>query len=130
MGAGYGISIGADTSGYRGGITAVGYGREKGNSPLAVVEETGIIGFVLVCLIIWRLFAIALKAYSASTRRESRQLIGLFAGLLFGMLIHSNIEAWWVAPGSAESILFWGFAGMSYALFTLVKAQSRIQKIR
>src|SRR5262249_8035860 len=54
IGGGYGVTIG-DTS-FTGGLTAVGYGREKGNSQLAIVEETGVIGFVFYLLLLLALF--------------------------------------------------------------------------
>lgn len=122
FGAGYGISIGSPPFGYRGGLTAVGYGREKGNSPLAIVEETGVVGLVLVVLLLWRIFAAALSAYRLSRNQKDRSIVGMLTGLLLGMVLHSNFEAWWVAPGSAESLFFWGITGMSYALFLRINA--------
>ena len=50
VGAGYGVSIGSGD--FAGGFTVVGYGREKGNSQLAVWEETGIVGLILYALIL------------------------------------------------------------------------------
>ena len=123
FGGGYGISIGANPLGYHGGLSAVGYGREKGSSPLAIVEETGLIGLTLVVLLLWRLFAAALKAYRRAKSPEVRSIVGMLTGLLLGMILHAHIEAWWVAPGSAESMFFWGFSGMAYALFLRLRKE-------
>lgn len=123
FGAGYGISIGANPHGYRGGFSSVGYGREKGSSPFAIIEETGVIGLVLVVLLLWRIFAAATLAFRLAKKQEDRTVVGMMTGLLVGMLLHANLEAWWVAPGSAESMFFWGFSGMAYALFLRLRAK-------
>ena len=61
FGAGYGVSIGGGE--FTGSVTAIGYGREKGNTQLAIMEETGIIGLVFHLLVaggaighVWRVF--------------------------------------------------------------------------
>jgi O-antigen ligase len=60
IGLGYGVSTG--DSEFFGGYTAVGYGREKGNSQLAVIEETGVVGLVLLLAV---MLAIFLELWSA-----------------------------------------------------------------
>lgn len=125
FGGGYGISIGANPLDYHGGLTAVGYGREKGSSPFAIAEETGVIGFSLVALLLWRIFTAAKQAYRRTNNQKDQALVGMLTGLLFGMLLHSNLEAWWVAPGSAESMFFWGFSGMAYALFIKLQTEPK-----
>ena len=126
IGAGYGVSIGSDPAGYRGGLSAVGYGREKGNSFLAIVEEVGLVGLVLFVSLLVHFFGCALKAYRLSPTRQVRTLIGLSSGLFFGLIVHSNFEAWFVAPGSAESLFFWGFIGALYALWHRVIDDARV----
>ena len=128
LGAGYGVSVGADPSGYRGGFSAVGYGREKGNSVLAILEETGLIGLVLVLLLLLHIFGMALKAYRMSYGREVRTLIGLSTGLWFGLVVHFNFEAWLVAPGSAESLFYWGYIGALYAMYRRVIYEARARQ--
>ena len=128
LGAGYGVSVGADPSGYRGGLSAVGYGREKGNSALAIIEEIGLIGLVLVLLLLLHIFGMALKAYRMSYGREVRALIGLSTGLWFGLVVHFNFEAWLVAPGSAESLFFWGYIGALYAMYRRVIYEARARQ--
>src|SRR5208283_3167499 len=54
VGGGYGVTIG-DTD-FAGGLTAVGYGREKGNSQLAIMEETGMVGLGLYVIFLVVLF--------------------------------------------------------------------------
>ena len=126
IGVGYGVSVGANPDGYLGGLSSVGYGREKGSSPLAIVEEVGLVGLVLVLLLLLHLFRCALKAYRLSPTRQVRTLIGLSSGLFFGLIVHSNFEAWFVAPGSAESLFFWGFIGALYALWHRVIDDARV----
>ena len=130
FGAGYGVSVGADSTSYRGGLSAVGYGREKGSSALAIIEEVGVAGLVLVLLIVVHVFRRALKAYRKARTQKVRSIMGLLTGLLFGMVLHANIEAWFVAPGSAESILFWGVLGAFYALSSRVINRARAKKLK
>jgi hypothetical protein len=102
LGGGYGVTIG-DTE-FEGGFTAVGYGREKGNSQLAIIEETGLIGFALYLNSLLPLFSSLLKSQKRWRRRPEKVLRGIVTGTLFGMLISSVFEAWWVAPSSPESV--------------------------
>jgi O-antigen ligase len=113
IGGGYGVTIG-DTGGFAGGLTSVGYGREKGNSQLAVWEETGIVGLTLYSLL---LFAILLELGSgfAKTRNPNVKVeLGLLLGTIIGFTLHSVFEAWWVAPGGPEFAYFWSIVGAAY----------------
>lgn len=123
-GGGYGVSIGSDESQYSGGLTSVGYGREKGSSILAVIEETGWIGLGILVVFFYKLFACGFRAYSVNRVKETRLLIGTLTGLIVGLLVYSNIEAWWVSPGSAPSMFFWGISGMYYGLLVHVLRKS------
>lgn len=119
-GAGVGISIGSNPYRYYGGLSSVGYGREKGNSVLAIIEETGFIGFGIVTWILYIFLSTALRAYKRTKAREDRLLVGTLTAFMLGFLVHANFEAWWVAPGSAESLFFWGLAGLSYAVNVVI----------
>lgn len=114
FGLGYGASYG-DT-GFSGGLTAVGYGREKCNSQLAVIEETGIVGGVFYVILIFTIFAELLRGVKRAVEPEARMEIALITGLASGLLLQSMFEAWWTSPGSVESALFWSTVGVGSAL--------------
>lgn len=131
IGGGYGISIGSDPSGYRGGLTSVGYGREKGSSPLAIIEETGIIGLVLVLNVLRVVIVQARRALRCSADRRTRSQVGILLGYFLGILVLSNFEAWFVAPGSPESLFFWAYTGMVSSYYMRVIADSgKARKMR
>jgi O-antigen ligase len=111
FGAGYGVSI--DGGSFRGGLTAVGYGREKGNTQLAIMEETGIVGLALHALIVLTLFGRMWRAFRESANLDARVLMGIVIGAIFGKLLSGVFEAWWVAPGAPESIWFWTMVGVA-----------------
>lgn len=118
FGAGYGVSIGAPAI-ERERLTSVGYGREKGNSQLAIIEETGIVGFLLYILMLASLFRILLRKYKKTKSRDIKVALGLYIGALAGMIVQSGFEAWWVAPGAPESAVFWALAGCALGLTAL-----------
>lgn len=114
IGGGYGVTIGDKD--FQGGLSAVGYGREKGNSQFAIVEETGLAGlaiyfFSLVFLLL-RLGRAVLSLPSGS----HKTLLAIVTGNVVGMLVQSTFEAWWVAPASPESAYFWVLAGVALGL--------------
>jgi len=111
LGLGYGVSSGGGEFG--GGLTAVGYGREKGNTQMAIVEETGLVGLALYAWLVISLFSIVIKAYRRAVDQSEKALMGLLLGALAGSMVQSIFEAWWVAPGSPESAAFWALAGVS-----------------
>jgi hypothetical protein len=110
FGAGYGATFGTDAS-FEGGLTAVGYGREKGNSQLAIMEELGATGLVLYIILVTQIIALMRRVYLHAANHTIRVASGLAGGTLLGMLIQSIFEAWWVAPGSAEFVFFWVVVG-------------------
>jgi O-antigen ligase len=119
-GLGYGISANADPQTFSTSFTTGNYGREKGNSQLAIVEETGLTGLGLYLLLLVALFWPLI-----STMREpagdSRVLLGLVTGTLAGMLGQSLLEGWWVAPGSPEFIYFWTIAGAAMGIARMIR---------
>ena len=81
------------------------YIREKGNSVLATVEETGIIGLVLFLLPIGYLFkklAERIKENKANIKPE----LGLLLAIITAFLFHGQFEAWWTGVGSIDLPLF------------------------
>ncbi len=113
FGGGYGVTIGEDFQGEIGWTISSGkYGREQGNSQLAIAEQTGLIGLSLYFILItgiFRTFASGLRV--ARIEVEDRMAIGLLGGAILGLLVQSVFEAWWVAPGSPESAIFWMLLG-------------------
>ena len=114
VGIGYGATVG-DTV-FRGGLTAFRYGREKGNAQLAVVEETGLVGLGLYCLLLVALFTPLVSAFMREAHKDDKIILGIVTGALAGLTVMSVFEAWWVAPGSPESAYFWSLAGVGMAL--------------
>jgi len=118
LGGGYGVSIGSDS--WSQGLTAVGYGREKGSSQLAIIEETGVVG---LCLYLSLLVAIGSRIVYAFLHTQNLDLkvsLGVVSGAWFGMHAQAIFEAWWVAPASPESVAFWALTGVGLGLCTLV----------
>jgi len=124
IGGGYGVTIGApplETQGF----TSIGYGREKGNSQLAIIEETGVVGFLLYLLMIVSFGRYMFIAYRTAPNLQLKTALAIIIGTLIGMLLQSMFEAWWVAPGSPESVAFWAFAGLGLGLAKVVKQETR-----
>jgi O-antigen ligase len=124
FGGGYGVTIDGSRT-FRGGFTAVGYGREKGNSQLAIVEETGLVGFLLHFLSLLALFGRLSGRLRRSERGPQRVLLAVVTAGLLGMLAGSVFEAWWVAPGSPESMYFWTLAGVALGLTEVRQAAAQ-----
>ena len=68
FGGGYGVSIGDKTGEFKFSLSAEKYGREKGNTQLAIIEETGVIGLVLYLVSLFFLF---LRLVNAARRWQS-----------------------------------------------------------
>jgi O-antigen ligase len=118
LGGGYGVSIGfaSNWQGDRLSATDEGYGREKGNSQLAIIEETGLIGLlfyvILQCYIFYSLIRGTLHARDGT----QRVALGIVTGLAFGLFVQSCFEGWYVAPGALESVLFWSTIGVGFGV--------------
>jgi O-antigen ligase len=110
LGLGFGASYGDDS--FSGGLTSVGYGREKGNSQLAILEELGIVGAVLYAILILSIISELLGNFRRAPDRDTRMELALTTGLAIGLLAQSVFEAWWTSPGSVESTIFWATVGV------------------
>jgi O-antigen ligase len=128
-GVGYGISAGWETGDFQAGVTSVGYGREKGNSQLAIVEETGLVGLGLSLLVVVVVFRKLARGYRAAPSRDAKVLIGLVMGTLAGLLVQSVFEAWWDAPGSPEFVLFWVMTGVGLGVAQAVRARAASRSV-
>lgn len=116
-GGGYGVTIDSqDTLG--GDLSSAGYGREKGNSQLGIMEETGLVGLALYLGSTITLFATLWRARRRCRDPHLRKLMGLVFGALAGLTFLSVFEAWYNAPGSPECMYYWLMAGVAVALST------------
>lgn len=114
IGLGYGVSAGYTDFSFN--LTSNTYGREKGNSQLAVWEETGLVGLALYAALLVVMFQQFLSGLGRLTDPLSRAEAALLIGSLAGLFAQSVFEAWWVSPGSMESALFWSMAGVMSGL--------------
>jgi len=69
--------------------------REKGNSTLAIIEETGLIGLILFLIPVLLIF----KNISVMNLNFNQFL---FLPIFATLLLHSQFESWWVWVGSPE----------------------------
>lgn len=123
---GLGLGVSANGGNFKGGLTTAEYGREKGNSQLAIVEETGLIGLTIYLALLSSLFFCLLRGARLTDSREARLQLLLLTGLLAGLTTESVFEAWWTSPGSFESIAFWAAAGVAFG----IRYQPRVMDIR
>lgn len=114
FGIGFGVSAG-ETS-FTTGSTTVGYGREKGNSQLAIVEETGLVGLLIYVAFQCALFFRLISRLRVLPPGHDKVLLGLLTGTLFGLTVQSFFEAWWCSPGSPESVYFWTLCGVCVSM--------------
>jgi hypothetical protein len=115
-GGGFGVTIGEAYSGRIGASISSGqYGREQGNSQLALIEQTGWTGLVLYGILIACILGEIFGAFGRRNRMD-RVALGLLGGGVLGMLVQSVFEAWWVAPGSVEFAIFWALNGAFVAV--------------
>lgn len=122
FGGGYGVAIGAKE--WEGGFTANTYGREKGNSQLAVLEEIGVVGFALYLGIILIILKQLHAGYKAAKSKDIKVAMALVSGTIVGMLVQSIFEGWWVALGSIDGVVFWTTTGVGLGLKSLAIRQS------
>lgn len=119
FGGGHGVTIGDYN--FQGGMSTGGYGREKGNTPLAIVEELGLVGLMLYILVLASLYRHLLRAYHRCKHVKLKVLLGILIGAISGMIFHSMFEAWWVAPGSPEYVYFWTLVGAGIGVSRLIE---------
>lgn len=83
------------------------YGREKGNSQLAMVEETGVVSLGLY---LWYLSAFAKKIIRRLRSRPKDYPVGVIA-IMLALTAMSLFESWWVGIGSTEFGVWWCLYG-------------------
>ena len=91
------------------------YIREKGNSFLAIIEETGLIGLILFLLpMIWIIRKFIIYNSQFTIKENFRSNSTLYTSppwrivhcTLLAMFVHSQFEAWWVGVGSITLPIF------------------------
>lgn len=112
-GGGFGVSVGMsrfwDTS-----TTFSDYSREKGNSFLAIWEETGIPGVALyLALSMIVIMSIVRFGRGEKDDAELRFYKQLFLAYVLGTLLSSVFEAWVLSP-SPLTATFWATIGMGF----------------
>ncbi len=113
-GVGFGISTG-QSSEWNGEISSIGFGREKGNSQLAVWEETGIVGLAMYGILMFILLMHILSHWPTPRAETDVRLVRyVLLGLLVGAFASSMFEAWFTAPGSGEVAAYWATLGLGY----------------
>lgn len=117
IGGGYGVTIDS-LEAFEGGLNSAGYGREKGNSQLGIMEETGIVGLCLYLASTLSLLALVWRARGRCRAPRFRLLLGLVFGMISGLTFQSVFEAWYNAPGSPECMYYWVMAGIAVGLAT------------
>ncbi len=129
VGGGYGVTIG-ETGFSEGleGLTALGYGREKGNAQLAILEELGIIGLLLYVIFLMVMFGLLVGAFKRAQSKKLKISIGIAFGALTGFVANSVFEAWWVAPGSPEAPFFWGLVGVAAGLAVIAQQDNVLSR--
>ena len=120
IGAGYGVTVGQQI--FELGLTSFGYGREKGNSQLAIAEETGLVGLAMYFIFLATVSAAILRGIRISPDLDTRIMFGIMGGSWAGMFVNSVFEAWWVAPGSPEAVWFWSLTGVIIAAVQRLQA--------
>ena len=113
---------------FQGGLAATGYGREKGNSQLGIMEETGVVGLCLYLASTFSLFALVWRAMKRCRVPRFRPLLSLVFGMLVGFTFQSVFEAWYNAPGSPESMYYWVMVGIAVGLATDPRLRSAVPK--
>jgi O-antigen ligase len=129
---GHGFGVAGDTmpgQAWGGGFTTpIGFGREKTNSYLGLVEEVGVVGTLPLLL------GLGYGVYRAGRRIRSigwSDPIGmaLLACVLSG-LVHVNGEAWLTSAGSLEAFWFWWTAGVLFSPSFWRHPRPRLQRTR
>lgn len=119
LGAGFAINIGEKYI-FNKGLSSAHYGTEKGNSQLAIIEETGIIGLFLYAIILISFFSYAIPYY-LQLKGHDRVVMGIVLGSIVGLLAESIVEGWWDSAAGPEVICFWSFVGVIQGMIYLQK---------
>lgn len=124
-GGGFDVNIGEHDFSVK-KLSGMGYGREKGNSQLAILEETGIVGFILYTIFLISFFAYSVNHYLRLTG-SNKIIFGIVMGSILGLIMQSLVEAWWDSAAGPELICFWTFVGIIYGMIYSDKQVSSLR---
>ena len=114
LGEGFGVSVGL--SRYWDYSTFSRLSREKGNSFLAIVEETGVIGLALYVAVLGALFG-TIRRFSKKADPDRKFICNIAMGFFVAALIHGQFEAWFLSFGPDVSV-YWGILGLALGAIT------------
>jgi O-antigen ligase len=85
--------------------------REKGNSILAIVEETGVVGLAFYLAILGAMY-VAFRRSSRKPDPDQKFIANIAIGYFLAALLHGQFEAWFLSFGPDVSV-YWGVIGMA-----------------
>jgi O-antigen ligase len=109
FGEGFGVSVGV--SRYWDWTTFSRVSREKGNSVLAIVEETGVVGLSFYIALLVAVY-LAFRRLSRTMDPDQKLIANIAMGYFLAALIHGQFEAWFLSFGPDVSV-YWGTIGMA-----------------
>jgi len=109
FGEGFGVSVGM--SRYWEITTFSRISREKGNSILAIVEETGVVGLAFYLAILVAMY-LAFRRSSRNPEPDQKFIANIAIGYFLAALVHGQFEAWFLSFGPDVSV-YWGVIGMA-----------------
>jgi O-antigen ligase len=109
FGEGFGVSVGL--SRYWDLSTFSRISREKGNSMLAIVEETGLVGLGFYLAVLCALY-FTVRRFSRTADPDQKFIANIAMGYFVAALVHGQFEAWFLSFGPDVSV-YWGVIGMA-----------------
>jgi len=112
LGSGFGVSIGSENVTLNSlSASASGYGREKGNGVLAIIEESGLVGLTLATSFNFYLLLTVKRAYFITKNFLERTLLIILSGSFFAFSFLGVGEAYIVSPGTVEFAIYFAYLG-------------------
>jgi O-antigen ligase len=109
FGEGFGVSVGL--SRYWDMTTFSRISREKGNSMLAIMEETGLVGLGFYVAVLVALY-LTFRKFGRTTDLDQKFIANIAMGYFVAALVHGQFEAWFLSFGPDVSV-YWGVIGMA-----------------
>ena len=124
LGLGFGVSAGESRYWTFGSFSRSA--REKGSSQMAILEETGVVGFALYLGFLLCTLLFLLKGW----RLPGMAFLGALSTAFFlAGILHSMFEAWFLATGP-ESAFFWAGLGLAVGALDQVTVRANVLEYR
>lgn len=124
LGLGFGVSAGESRYWTFGSFSRSA--REKGSSQMAILEETGVVGFALYLGFLLCTLLFLLKGW----RLPGMAFLGALSTAFFlAGILHSMFEAWFLATGP-ESAFFWAGLGLAVGALDQVTVRAKVLEYR